>query len=364
MELRTRDDFQRTIERFEAWWRGAVIDRPPVTVYVKPTRPYSGPDGTALTALERRTQVEYAVESAIARLEQRDFVADSFPIVWPNLGPHLTAGLFGGHCELAPLEADGAWSTPIVQQPEDWDRILQTPCNLNHPYWQLAERMTDYAIARCDRRYLVGLTDLMGNYDILAALRGAEELCLDILNCPDLLRQVGRHVTRGLTETVTRSHAKVAAAGFGSTTWCPMYHRGPAYVPSCDFWCMVSPAVARNLIVPDIRVEMRALEKSIFHLDGVNALQHLDAILEIEELDAVEWVYGCGQGPAARWIDVYRRIRRAGKSIEVLAENGTDALHVLQALGPEGLWLHVNGSEFHSVAHAQDFIRAVEKEGA
>lgn len=364
MELRTRDDFPRTIARFEAWWRGAVLDRPPVTVYVKPTRPYKGPDGTALSALERRTQVEYAVESAIGRFAQRDFLADSFPIVWPNLGPYLTTGLFGGLFELAPAEEDGAWSTPIVHRPEDWDRILQTPCDFENPSWQLVERMTDYAIARCDRRCIVGLTDLTGNYDILAALRGAEDLCLDILNCPDLLRQVGRHVTRGLTEAVSRSYAKLAAAGFGSTTWCPLYHRGPAYVPSCDFWCMVSPTTARDLIVPDIRVEMRALDRSIFHLDGVNALQHLDAILEIEELNAVEWVYGQGHGPASRWLDVYRRIRAAGKSIEVLAEDGADALTVLRALGPEGLWLHVHGSEFDSAAQAQDFICAVERGGA
>ncbi len=180
-------------------------------------------------------------------------------------------------------------------------------------------------------------------------------LCMDVLDCPELLAQVGRHVSRGYVEAFQRSYQKVATAGFGSTTWTALYHQGPAYVPSSDFWCMVSPEVGRELIWPDIRFEMAPLERSIFHLDGPQALKHLDLLLECPRLHAVQWVYGDGHGRARDWLEVYRRARNARKSVQVLAADGEDALAVLEAIGPRGVWLSVMQG-FESVAEANAFL--------
>lgn len=358
-ELGWKPDFGKTVERFEAWWFGEVIDRPPVTLYVTPSRPYQGPVKEHRSLRERWMDVEYVVESAIAHLERHDFVGDSFPVYWPNLGPEITATLFG--CELEFSEGT-SWSKPVVHQPEDWYRILEMPPNFDNVYWQTIERMTDYAIQRSEGRYIVGITDLHGNYDILAALRDPQALCIDLIDCPDLVAQVGRHVAKAFVEAFERSYRKIAAAGFGSTTWLTVYHEGPCYVPSCDFWAMVSVQMAREYILPDILSEMEPLERSIFHLDGPDALKHLPLLLEIPSLHAVQWVYGAGRGPAARWIEVYRRCLRAGKSVQVLAETAQDALEVLEQVGRRGVWLTV-GEAFASVEEAEAFLKIVAQTG-
>lgn len=301
--------------------------------------------------------VEYVVDSAIAWMECQDYVGDHFPMFWPNLGPEITATLFG--CDLEFSEST-SWSKPVVHEPDDWNRILQMEPDFNNPYWQTKERMTDYAIERCEGRYIVGITDLHGNYDILAALRDPQALCIDMVDYPELITQVGRHVARAFVQSFERSYAKIAAAGFGCTTWCNTYHEGRYYVPSCDFWIMVSPEMAREMILPDILFEMEPLERSIFHLDGVGALKHLDLLLDIPNLHAVQWVYGAGQGPASRWIEVYRRCLQAGKSVQVLAETAQDALTVLDAVGAKGVWLTV-GEGFRSVDEAEAFLREVER---
>ena len=36
-ELSFKPDFARTVQRFEAWWNGEIIDRPPVTLSVTGT---------------------------------------------------------------------------------------------------------------------------------------------------------------------------------------------------------------------------------------------------------------------------------------------------------------------------------------
>jgi hypothetical protein len=139
-----------------------------------------------------------------------------------------------------------------------------------------------------------------------------------------------------------------------------MYHAGPAYVPSCDFWCMVSPGVAREMIYPTLVTEMRPLERSIFHLDGPQALKHLDLMMSLPGLNAVQWVYGDGHGNAARWLEVYRRIRAAGKSLQLLAQDAADALAVLREIGPRGVWVTV-GQPFESVPEATAFLKEITK---
>ncbi|MEZ4734481.1 MAG: hypothetical protein R3E79_45905 [Caldilineaceae bacterium] len=353
--LMGRPDFGKTVERFAAWWGGEIVDRPPVLVSVIPSRPYHGPVSTHADERARWLDIEFVVEEAIARMEQTDYVGDRFPLFWSNIGPEITATLYG--CPLT-FTASTSWSTPVVHGCDDWSHLLAQPPDFANIYWQTMERMTDYAIERCAGRYIVGITDLHGNYDILAALRDPMQLCLDLMDCPDLVTQAGMHVAEGYVAAFDRLYAQVAAAGFGATTWLPVYHNGPAYVPSSDFWCMVSPQVARDLILPAILREMEPLEHSIFHLDGPQALRHLDLLLDLPHLDAVQWVYGAGRGPAARWIEVYQRIRQAGKSLQLIAQDAQDALTVLKAIGPAGVLVSVE-EPFASVPEAETFIQQV-----
>jgi len=343
---------EKTPQRFEAWWHGEIIDRPPVSLAVKPARPFRGPESRHATLRERWLDAEFQVDSAIAWIERLDFAGDSFPIFCPNVGPEITATLFG--CELE-FGEHTSWSHPVIKEPEDWERLVATPPNFDNIYWKTVERMTELATERCGGRYVVGMTDLHGNYDILAGLRDPEMLCLDLLDCPDLVRRAGHHVSEGFVEAFRRAYRQVSAAGHPATCWTPFLHRGPAYIPSCDFWCMVSADMAREFILPDILLEMQPLERSIFHLDGPQALKHLDLLLEIPQLGAVQWVYGAGQGPAARWIDVYRRILKAGKSVQVFAQSLEDARTVLDAVGPRGVWLAISHS-FDSVADADAYL--------
>jgi hypothetical protein len=356
-ELKFKPDFARTVDRFAAWWIGQVLDRPPVSLGIRTSRPYTGPVSTHATRRERWLDVEFSVESAIADMQRRDFVGDSLPIYNPNVGPEVTATPFG--CELE-FSADSSWSQPIVHEPEDWRKLLESRLDYGNVYWRTIEQMTDLAIDRSQGRFLVGMTDLHGNYDILASLRDPQALCEDLIDCPDLLRAAGRFVSRAFAEMFDRSWRAVQRSGYGSTCWMHSYHEGPSYVPSSDFWCMVSPQIGREWILPDILTEMAPLERSIFHLDGPAALRHLDLLLELPNLHALQWVYGAGNGPATRWMDVYRRILAAGKGVRIEAETQQDALTILEQLGPKGLWLLVY-EPFDSIASASAYLAEIER---
>ena len=57
-------------------------------------------------------------------------------------------------------------------------------------------------------------------------------------------------------------------------------------------------------------------------------------------------------------LDVFRRIRAAGKSVQVLATTPEDALAVLDALGPRGVWIQVL-REFETRQEAEAFVADV-----
>ncbi|MCG3150031.1 MAG: hypothetical protein PCFJNLEI_03498 [Verrucomicrobiae bacterium] len=352
-----KPDFAKTAARFEAWWLGEIIDRAPVTLSVKPERPYRGPIAHHATLRDRWLDVEYQVTTAIAEMERREWLGDSLPVFMPNLGPEITATLFG--CDLEFGETT-SWSRPVVTGPADWRRLASQPPNFANVYWQTIERMTQLAIEQCAGRYLVGITDLHGAYDMLAGLREPMDLCTDLVDCPELVDAAAHHMARTFAECFRRQSAQLTAGGFGSTTWTPMYHAGPAYVPSCDFWCMVSPATAREMIYPTLITEMQPLERSIFHLDGPQALTHLDLLLTLPKLNAVQWVYGAGQGPAAKWLAIYRRIRAAGKSLQLIAEDAHDALAVVREIGLRGVWVMIV-QPFDSSAEAESFLKEIAK---
>ncbi|MHC4982702.1 MAG: hypothetical protein ACYTF6_05995 [Planctomycetota bacterium] len=220
--LKFKPDFDKTVERFEAWWNQEIIDRPVVSLSVKPTRPYQGPEPKTYGSFrEQWFDVEYRVECAIAQMARRDYVGDEFPSFDPNMGPELTATPFGVELEYTERTS---WSLPIVNSPDEWSGILEAEPNFDNPYWQAMEKMTDYAVDISDGRYLVGITDLHGSYDILAALRDPQQLCTDLIDCPDLLDKACAKASECFIEAFSRCWRKLQAAGFGATTWTPCYH--------------------------------------------------------------------------------------------------------------------------------------------
>lgn len=350
-----KPDFQQTLARFEAWWDCEVIDRPPVTLRVKPETPPDLPVSNHASLRERWLDVDFAVESAIRELQANAYPGDHLPIYMPNIGPELTGTILG--CELE-FADHTSYSVPFVHEPEDWSKVIKAPLDFDNVYWQTVEQMTDLAIERCDGRYIVAIPDLHGSFDLLASLRDPQDLCMDVIERPEVLRQAAARAVRACVAGFERAYEQVRAAGMPATTWLPTLHDGPAYVPSCDFWCLLSGDDARDLVLPYILDEIAPLERSIFHLDGPQALRHLDLLLEIDELDAVQWVYGAGAGRASDWIETYRKIQAGGKAMQVLAEDGDDALAVLDALEPEGVWLDIY-KPFDDSKQAEAFLQEV-----
>ncbi len=356
MELEYKRDFDQTLKRFEAWWHNEIIDRPPVSMWVRPDKPVAAagtppPQKTYATLRDRWLDLEGALERFEHNVKQSFYFADTFPMFMPNVGPEVCATVFGTELEFG---ENTSWSKPVAASCRD---ILKIKPNLDNPYWNAIRKGTDLSLARGQGKWITALPDLHTNGDLPAALRDPQELCIDLVEDLEGVRLAVEHVTRSFALMYEDLWNRIERHGLPSTTWTPALHMGKSYVTSCDFICMISPEMFQKTILPSLAWEMQYLDRNIFHLDGPGALRHLDALLAQPRLNGVQWVCGAGQGPARKWIDVYKRIQAAGKSIQLMAENFDDAMAVAEHLKPQGVWFCIGGS--YSETEGNDILRKI-----
>lgn len=352
--LSLKPDFAEAAARYESWWLGENTARPIVSLPVKPTRDPVLPPPPA-TQEERWMNSGYTIEVGDANVSCRPYVAESFPVHHPNVGPDLTSTLFG--CDLE-FGEHTSWAQHRIHSPEEWTGFLAIEPDFENRYWQAIIERMELSIERGRGRYLTGLPDLHGAYDILASVRGPEGVCFDLMDAPEQVHQAGLYAADVYVQAYRHTWKILEGAGQGSTTWCPLWHDGPAYVSSCDFLCLVSDEMASTHILPTILKEVAFTERSIFHLDGPDALHHLDLIFSIDRIQALQWVYGAGSGPVTRWTDTYRRALEAGRSVQVVCDTAADAIEMAGHLGSAGVWLTI-GEEVESVDAANDLIRVL-----
>jgi hypothetical protein len=338
METSLKSDFAACMDRVEAWWDGEILDRVPVTIGVKSGRQSKPVRGHHADLRARWMDVEYQVDRAESVLTASEFVAETFPRFFPNLGPEICSCAYG-----SPLifTEGSSWSVPVLKNVRD---VIGRKPDLENVYWQTIRKMVDLSLQRGAGRWVTTVTDLHTQGDLLASLREPQDFAVDFMDdfegVQKALQYVAPHFQLFFDDLYTK---RILPAGQPCATWGTVISRKKMYYVSCDFICMISPEHFQGAILPAIEHEMDSLDRRIFHLDGPGALKHLDALLATK-LHAIQWVYGAGHGPAAHWLPVYKRIQAKGKNSEVLCESIEDAREVMAACAPDGLWLAVAGS--------------------
>lgn len=346
--LEYKQDAQRVVERFDAWWSGEIIDRPLISFsYPRPAAERREPPVSQhATHQDRWLDVSHAVEVAEAQMGNTIFGGDALPIVIPNLGPEVFSAFYG--CELQFTETT-SWCEPILDTLEPATiRALQL--DEEGLYFRKIVELTEALIQAGQGKFLVGYTDLHPGGDGAAGLRDPQQMCLDVIERPEAIRLLCERLTDDFLRVFDRFHQRLLDAGMLSTTWLPAVGTGRMHVPSNDFSCMISAAHFDEIFVPALERECAHMEHCIYHLDGPQALQHLDRILSIDSIQAMQWVPGAGQAYWGQWIDVYRRIQAAGRSL-VLYPPVTELDRVFEVLRPDGVWLMVSGIEDEDTAN-------------
>ncbi len=346
------DDWEQRIARQDAFWNCEIIDRPVVLVTLgkeNPAYPRPSPKGWP-SFRARWMDTEYIAESALANAMNTEYLGDALPAYDPNLGPEVFSSFFGTEMEYG---EETSWSIPNLL---DWSEVDNLQLSKDNFYWKKLIEITDALLEIGKGKFYTGMTDWHPGGDCLAAFRDPATLALDMLEHRDEVENLLSRITRTYLEVFDFYYDKLTAARQAMTNWAGIVSSKKWYVPSNDFSCMISREMFDQVFVPGITQECRALEASLYHLDGPQALRHLDSLLDIKELNAIQWVYGAGNGRPSDWMAVYKRCQDAGKGLQLGL--GVDELDFfMQNLKPEGLWIALVGVENRD--HAEAMIRKI-----
>jgi len=232
------------------------------------------------------------------------------------------------------------WYPPVI---EDWGTWEWKFDRSSSETWNQTLAVTRYLVEQSGGRYFVGSPQLGSAGDLLSLMRGAQKLCMDLVEYADEVRR-GIEV---LADTWVQLHEEfynmtlATNDNGGVLAWMMLWAPGRHDQLACDLSTMISPAMFKEFFVPEIEREAGWCEYGTYHLDGPEAMRaHLTALLEIPGIHNIEWTPGVGCPPtlSPQYIPMYKKIQAKGKRLYLLAQpNEVEGL--LAELSPRGLYL-------------------------
>jgi len=305
-------DFAAIQQRFDAFWRREeVLGRPLVQISAPRQERKAADIPVPKTLRQRWLDAHYRIKAFEIGVENTLFLGEAFPAFQPNIGPDSFAAFLGA--ELRFVDEATSWVEPFVDDLGEWEPRLD-PAN---QWWQAMMELIDAACEAGRGRYLVGIPDMHGGGDALAAVRHPDRLALDLYDQPAEVQRVMQRMTELYIQLYDVYYGKVSRVQEGSTAWLSAYSRGRYSALQNDFSGLCSPAMFERFFLADVAQIAGRLDNSLYHLDGPSALGNLPLLLGIEPLDGIQWVPGAGSKPMSQWVDVCRTVLEAGKCLHI-----------------------------------------------
>jgi hypothetical protein len=330
----TDEQFQASMRRYEAFFKGETADRPPVNfTFWKENKNSVRPARKQYASLkEQWMDVEQRAAEANYYFDNAEFYSDAMPTYMPNLGPEIFSAICGCEYFFGP---DTTWTEPCIT---DWEKDAdKAVMNRNSEYFAAVDKFTRELLKYSKDKFAVGFTDFHAGADHLAALRDPENLCTDLYDYPEFVRAKLKSSYIEYYKFYEYFYSLITFEGEPTTSWIGLIADGRYNVVQNDFSCMISQQMFDEFFMEGLIDECNHLDRNIYHLDGPDALKHLDRLLEIKNLQAVQWVCGAGNEGFNRWISVYQKIQKAKRGV-LLGIDIKELGDVFANLKPDGIW--------------------------
>lgn len=298
----------------QAYWEGELVDR--VMLYIE--APREGMPRCTMPAPSAAqgcaADLERQINAQLDNVGSTCFGADALPSIAIDLGTTGFSQLLGAQVKIT---EHTSWSCPVIEGWEGPEGDLRI--DWQGEAWRQLENMMAHAAAAARGKCLVRLPVLAHAFDTLADLRGTERLCLDLVDRPEVIQRAACRVTVLSLIAYETLWRMGKAYEVELTDMLPLWCPGRFAALQCDAMVTIGKTAFREFVLPDLEQWTNYCDRTIFHLDGKEALHHLDDLLAVEALDAIQFQQGNAWGvksePIAPFIPKLRRIQNAGKGV-------------------------------------------------
>lgn len=251
--------------------------------------------------------------------ETHAFLGESFPNLNVDFGPGSLAAYLGSEIG---FKEDTVWFNKCL---DSWDGVPRLTFDPDNKWFKKHLQLVKDCQELAGEDFYVDMPDLMENIDVLASLRGAQDILFDLLDEPEKIGERIQEVTDLYFDYYDRFYDVIKdEEGGNAYTVFQVWGPGRTVKLQCDFSAMMSPEDFRKYIQPSLKVQSEKADHVLYHLDGPAAIKHMDALMEIDGIDALQWTSGDAgpDGTLPDWDVIYDKAIAAGKSIWVKVYSG------------------------------------------
>lgn len=359
MELKYQKNWPIIKQRMEHMWNLEIMDRVCISVVAPLDKndPYVEKVPTNAADLERYYfDAEWILKRNIEKFDKTYFGGDAMPCLFPYFGT-------GGHAKYicdpktVELQPDTIWIHPCIK--EEYDSAF-FQMKEDNAFFQKELAILKELSKEGMGKFFVSMPDNCGSFDGLSQLRGNVDLMLDMLDDPEPVKEAGLALVSILKKTgdqffdaIYENNDCGSVHGW-MNTWCPGKHMQL----QCDLSVMLSPDLYREFIMEELISTSEWLDRSIYHMDGIEQIRHLDMILSVPGINMIQWVPVAGQPPITDFFPEISRIQAAGRGL-VLQLKKKELAPVLENLSPKGLMIEIMDAE--SKEEADEIVKYAEK---
>ena len=342
--------------RYTAFWDRSATDR--ACAYMH------GSDGSPafkapVDANHKWEDIPERLERSIYEGAHTRYFAEGFPSVFVNFGPGCLTACIGGSYKPAP---NTVW---FENQPffvENWENRVKPRLDPDSRMYKMIEELSDGLLLH-KNELCTSITDMGGTYDIIAALRGTENLLYDLYDNPDEVKALRDEIAPIWRDYFLAHSKRLIAEQGGHSSWMPIWSDKSYYPLQCDFCAMLSPKMFGEFILPDLKEQTELMDRAIYHLDGPGELPHVDMLLSLPRLNAIQWTSGAGNAPLwdKCWFELYRRIQAAGKGIVLLGFDRNHLEELLSNVSQRGLYIDMYVADEQEARELIDMMKRLNR---
>jgi len=348
-----KPDIERVKKWYEAFWSREPLKRPLLIIHSHKdgVEPYKE---RVVDPITKWTDIDYIIQEKERFFKSTYFAAEALPHTLVGIECGAIAAFLGCDIKFMP---NTCWFGPIIK---DWESYELKFDPKNSRWWKFTKELVSEMVEAGKGKYFVDLVDFQGGMDSLSNMRTPSKLCMDLYSYPDKIKEALNYMFENVYKFTFTEIYKILTRYTNITSQQMGIISDKKHdVLQADFQALISPKMAEEFIIPNVRKEAAFLERSIFHLDGPGAVDKLDLLLDIKELDGIQWVPGAGAPTAVHWLPMLKKIQSKGKNL-VIYSPPEEVKELINELELKGLVIGIT-HVFRNEREANEFINQVEK---
>ncbi len=180
---------------------------------------------------------------------------------------------------------------PSTMYPEpildSWEVVDKVNFSLDNPWFRKLMEFTSALVKRFGSRFPLCTTSLRGPGDMIAALRGRQQFCLDLYTCPTEVKALAARCAKLWIEVAQAQLRIIPPYGGGYFNRMHIWTPGTTTTPHIDFSALISREMFREIFLPCERELVNSFDYPIYHTHS-SSMHVLDDLSNLERVAAIQ----------------------------------------------------------------------------